>query len=241
MYVKVFNTTQFYQQMKVSNSLFGLFPNISNASSYDLSTVDELGKYKSIYVPGPHTEEIIFLIVVSPSKDMSSTSTAKYNLVATTYQSAVLLQAGVPQSHFVAMGTMEYFKFYLNELETIHIMVTARSGDPDLLVSMDDQKPLCVRNTYGPADCANYTWASLSYSTDQIVISRDLPCTAMSIRTRVSPSCNPESSYHVGFVYIGVFGFTESKFTIMIAPQSQNLILIPGQSLYIYLYTYHHY
>ncbi len=71
----------------------------------------------------------------------------RFSIVATSSQSPVLLLAGVPQSHYVQYGVNEYFKFYPHADEDLHITLTARSGDPDLFVSTQFEKPHCARVT----------------------------------------------------------------------------------------------
>ena len=46
------------------------------------------------------------------------------------------------------------------------------------------------------APCSNYTWASRNYMTDQIIISRDSPCTAVMPGTMIGPDCDPAKAYN---------------------------------------------
>ncbi len=110
---------------------------------------------------------MVFIIAVRSRSDVT------FSMIATTSQRAVLIQPGVPQNHFVSQGRTEFFQFYPDDDEDIGISVTARSGDPDLLVSSYYANPNCVAgvSTYD-VRCSNYTWISRMYSTDQIIISK---------------------------------------------------------------------
>ena len=125
---------------------------------------------------------------------------------------------------------MEYFKFPMSSLTDLQVSISATSGDPDLFLSMGKYYPQCTtfegrRTVY----CKNWTWASTTYDTDQVIISQDYPCVSVMPGTYVSSECKPQD-FHSGEVHIGVFGFTDSKFHIMATPRGQHIQLIPGRT-----------
>lgn len=80
--------------------------------------------------------------------------------------------------------------------------------------------------------CYNYTWSSRMFYTDQIIISRDSPCTPMISSTYVTGDCNPDKDYINGPstpVYIGVYGYKASKFSILAASTGKHINLLAGQ------------
>ena len=80
--------------------------------------------------------------------------------------------------------------------------------------------------------CSNFTWSSRSYMTDQLIISRDSPCSAVMPGTTVATDCDPERSFipHSGApVFIGVYGYSAAQFNLLVAPVGQQLQLLAGQ------------
>lgn len=139
----------------------------------------------------------------------------------------------MPQSHFVTAGHMEYFRFYPSAEEDLRISVTARSGDPDLYVTTSEPLPVCVQQANGYSIiCSNYTWSSRMYSTDQIALSKDFPCSAVIASTYISPTCDPLTAYEPGKglpITIGVYGYKDSQFTILAVPTGRAVTLLAGQ------------
>ena len=81
--------------------------------------------------------------------------------------------------------------------------------------------------------CSNYTWSSRNYLTDQIIISRDYPCTAMLPSIYIAPDCDPLLSYQPATgspVYIGVFGYSVAKFSLLVSPVGQQVQLLAGMN-----------
>lgn len=76
--------------------------------------------------------------------------------------------------------------------------------------------------------CSNYTYAARSYSTDQILISKDFPCQAMISGTSVK-DCDTSEDTSGEPVYIGVFGYTASRFTITVSPSGGIQTLVTGR------------
>jgi hypothetical protein len=81
--------------------------------------------------------------------------------------------------------------------------------------------------------CTNFTWSSRNYQTDQVIISRDAPCTAVMPGTSVeSAACDPATSFQPGTgqpIYIGIYGYASTQFTILVAPVGQSVQLLAGQ------------
>lgn len=70
------------------------------------------------------------------------------------------------------------------------------------------------------------------YSTDQIIISRDFPCSKILPTTVIAASCDPDTAFVSGAhspVYVTVYGYMASKFTIMAASVGATNQLLPGQ------------
>jgi hypothetical protein len=96
----------------------------------------------------------------------------------------------------VQTGQNELFKYYPQEDEDLRITVTARSGDPDLFVTTQHTQPRCIPgDSYWSLQCGNFTWSSRMFSTDQIILSRDLPCSPVVPSTYVDPSCNEDNAF----------------------------------------------
>lgn len=70
------------------------------------------------------------------------------------------------------------------------------------------------------------------YSTDQIIISRDFPCTRVLPATYIAPTCDPDTAFVAGRhnpVFVTVYGYMASKFSVMGAAVGQSTQLLPGQ------------
>lgn len=171
-----------------------------------------------IYLPRPHSPEDIIAITVKALSDID------FALVSAINDRPVVLQAGMPQNHFVDQGQNEVFMFYPDSDEDVRISLTgksmyiyqlsmsthvtsilictnrlslsfiARTGDPDLFISATDPNPHCRPGASNfQVICTNYTWSSRMFYTDQIVISRDVPCTPVLPTTYIVPSCDADS------------------------------------------------
>lgn len=124
---------------------------------------------------------------------------------------------------------MEFFKFPLPALTDLQISISATSGDPDLFISLGGFYPQCTPSASGfSIYCQNWTWSSTSYVTDQVIISQDYPCDAVMPGTHVSGDCQPRD-FHAGEVHIGVYGYSDSKFHVMVTPRGQHIQLLPGE------------
>ena len=140
LYAQVYNLTTFYSPE--GGDIYRM-PLPTDPSSYSFSTIHT--EDCILFLPGPHITESLIVIAVQ-----AIDTELKFSMVATSGHSSILIQAGIPQNHYVEAGNNEYFKFFPSEDEDLHITVTARSGDPDLFVSVTSQQPHCsiIHHTY---------------------------------------------------------------------------------------------
>lgn len=199
-----------------------IMPDPTKPSSYSYSS-QVSGSYTFV-VKGPFAEPYLFIIAVS------SSSPSDCSILASSSKYAITLASGIPQAHYVAQGSMVYFKYFLSDLEDLQVTINVLNGDPDLLINFDDKiLPICqMSNTPSSTRCFNYTLASTSYLADQILVSKDFPCSKMITSTAVSPTCNAQA-YRAGkSIAIGVYGYTTSRFVVMATPRGYLVRLIPG-------------
>eukprot|EP01041_Mallomonas_annulata_P003044 gene3044-5962_t len=197
-------------------------PNPLDSSTYSYTTYGR--QDNTLFIKGPHNIGTYLIIAVKVI------STSHFNIIASTSQSLLLLRSGIPQNHYVNHGNTEYFKFLIESNEDIQITLSAQSGDPDLIVSSIYQNPHCdVSEAYWwLVNCYNYTWSSRLYSTDQIIISRDYPCKAVLPSTKINSQCDPNKALG-SEIYIGIFGFETSKFTLLATALGEQIQLLPGK------------
>lgn len=226
MYVQVYNNT-YYTAAKATNTL--VLPDPANPRSYIATTVSGTSMVKTnfISVPGPHDARTVFVIGVVAQ------SGRQFSIVARTSQTPVTLLAGVPQNHFVMSGKMEYFQFTPTEKENVRISISSRAGDPDLFVSTGKNIPYCPPGSTAYNTCKNVTWISRQYATDQILLSKDEPCSAVIGTTiLINAYCDPRIAFLPGTgqpINIGVLGYSDSEFTITITPSGVLTKLSAGQ------------
>jgi len=195
-------------------------PNPIDPTSFAYSNIHN--KQDFVHAPGPNTEDMVYVILVTAASAVS------YDVVLTSSDTPLLLRAGLPQSHFVKKHTMEYFKFPMAKLTDLQVSISATSGDPDLFISLGDFYPQCnVFSRTFSIHCKNWTWSSTTYATDQVIISQDYPCLAVMPGTYVTGDCSAKD-FHAGEVHIGVYGYTDSKFHVMVTPRGQHIQLLPG-------------
>jgi hypothetical protein len=80
--------------------------------------------------------------------------------------------------------------------------------------------------------CGNYTWRSAMFSSDVVVISKDLPCSAVLETTYVSPTCEATRSKANGIFFIGVYGYQDSRFSLLVTPSGAHIALMAGKPLH---------
>lgn len=227
-----------------------MLPNPEDPSTYTYTTKGVPVDY--ISVKGPHVQGTVFVVAVQTTKGQikninqdekhlataTATITAgvsiRYSILASYSQQYVTLTAGVPQNHFVSKGTTEYFRFIPEGDTDMRVTLTARSGDPDLLISSDFDHPYCTVDNLAPR-FYNYTWISNKFGSDQIIISRDLPCESVLPSTSVDLSTCTSSSYQPAShkpLNIGVYGYLKSTvFSILATPVGARSQLTDGVSM----------
>eukprot|EP00981_Chlorochromonas_danica_P002257 scaffold437_cov168-Ochromonas_danica.AAC.74 len=223
LYVQIYNSSTF-NSAGGGDQENGLLPDPENPRTYSYTTAGT--EENHIFIPGPHTEESVLVVTVR------ALSSVRFLIVCTSSNRPVLLLAGQPQIHYVGAGQNELFQFYPDSLEDLHITLTARSGDPDLLVSSQYSNPHCVPgSTPWQVHCSNFTWTSRSAASDQIIISYDSPCSAILPNTFVDPSCDPLMAYRPAAyapVFITVYGYSAARFTLVVSPVGGTVSLLPG-------------
>lgn len=173
----------------------------------------------------PFSQESIILIGVKGVSD------AQFSIVASFSAMQVVLQAGVPQEHFVKVDSMAFFTFHLDAKADLQISLTAITGDPDLLASAVKPFPMCERDDPTKpylVNCKDYTWKSAAYSTDQMILAHDAPCKPLSLTTTVAEDCSA-NSLPPGPVHIGVFGYKDSRFSIMATMTGKHVAVVAGR------------
>lgn len=166
-------------------------------------------------------DELIYVISVRSFADI------RYSIVATFTLSMVTIYDGQPQNQVVEKGSTALFRYYVSKPTDLQISLMSREGDPDLIVSMTHKKPGCQANDHGNVLCSNFTWRSSSTSADQIVISRDSPCSVVIPGTVINEGCKA-SSFGIGYIYVGVFGYEFSKFTLLVSHVGGHIQLLAG-------------
>ncbi len=135
---------------------------------------------------------------------------AQYSILAkVSGREEVLLTDGVPQSGFVAAGGYSYYRavvdFPADNQLAYSVVVTPRSGDPDLFI-------ISTRNQLPSA--SNYDRRSIGFGRESIIF---------------TPS---DAAYNAsGVLHIAVFGWsTDSTFDVVFATQSNEQTLSDGRS-----------
>jgi hypothetical protein len=154
-----------------------------------------------VVVPGPHENRTEFAVAVYGLVDYSD-----FTITASLSQSAVILQEGVPLQQATSAGRTEFFVYPIRSTADVTVTVTAIQGDPDLLASTDNERPLCLQpdgeDSSFSYDCFNYTWISQSFASDTLTISHDAPCQELG-NTRVADDCDPSMFGPGKSLYIG--------------------------------------
>lgn len=179
-----------------------------------------------VVIPGPHTNRTTFAIAVHGLENTD------FSIMASFSQDPVLLQEGMPMQQSVSAGRTEYFVYRITNAEDVTITLTALSGDPDIMASTTQEKPSCYQpegesNAWN-YECANYTWISQSFASDQITILHDLPCEEVG-NTRVDAECTADMFGAGKLLYLGVYGYEDSVFTISLTTGGGQTTLVPGQ------------
>jgi hypothetical protein len=91
-----------------------------------------------------------------------------------------------------------FYKYFLERDGAFTISLAAVYGDPDVFVSIDNQKP----------DETNYTWGQREYGNDMLVISPD----------------HPSYRYNVWY-YIGIAGWTGSLYNLVVSHEDSTFFI----------------
>jgi hypothetical protein len=223
LYAEIYNATEFNSPGAGDRIQM---PDPSDPMSYSYST--ELVEDTHIFLEGPVEDDEIIVVTMAAITDI------KFVIIAATNSELVILQPGIPQNHYVEAGDTQYFKIHPETDDDLRVTITARTGDPDMFLSVRYANPHCeiVGDSQWEIACSNYTWSSRMFSTDQVIISRDAPCVSMISTTYVAASCDPNIDFITGPntpVYVGVYGYKSSKFTIAAASTGKHLNLLAGQ------------
>jgi len=126
---------------------------------------------------------------------------ALFLVMAHTSDVAPELQDGMPQVGTVELLKYNYFKFYLNDNSTFSITLTPIDGETSLVVATDNNRP--TKNTA--------QWYSDRGAIDIITVS------------------NTDSGFRGGAEYfIGVYGWSSSKYEITVTKQLSSTLLTEG-------------
>ncbi|GMH55605.1 hypothetical protein TL16_g01946 [Triparma laevis f. inornata] len=204
-------------------------PDPNDRSSYDYTSANNT--VDRIRVDGPHETATTFIIGVFAS----NSGGCRYNIVGSFSQTQIVLLAGVPQRHFVEEGVNEYFYFNVDRADVdLQVTVTSITGDPDMMISYDNQHPNCqIQGGTGHRLCGNYTWFSNNPKSDTIVINHNNPCTPTADTVDVSSTCDNKVVKDMfrggGSFYVGVFGFFgSSSFMITASYKGSRTKLVTG-------------
>ena len=125
----------------------------------------------------------------------------EYTIVSKFSNSVTTLQNGVAYRDFVAPHSYEYYKFAItNPKYDLRISVTPFTGDPDIYVG--------VPPIYHPS-LLNYTFASRSFGADTLTLQA----------SELSNYCTPSETVPCEY-YIGVYGWTNTSFSILASVQN---------------------
>jgi hypothetical protein len=133
LYVEMYNSSSFNSASGGDNIILP-FPTDPSTYSYTTKYTED----NHVFLPGPHDEEMIIII------GFVALSAIKFVIVVSENSHQVILQPGIPQSHYVNIGQNQYFKIYPEANDDLRITITAKTGDPDLFVSTENPFPGCT-------------------------------------------------------------------------------------------------
>jgi hypothetical protein len=137
---------------------------------------------------------------------------SEYTVVASLTATTTLLLANVPLSATLSSTQSRFFRFDVNTVAAVYIVVTAQSGDPDLFVGFG--------NVTAP-NASNYIWASQRAGSDVVAIQ---PTDARACNVSSTGFC----TYYIG---VTAFGPSTSAFSIVAYTRSVDaIVLVDGQS-----------
>jgi hypothetical protein len=149
----------------------------------------------------------VYAILVLPI-DWNSDNTTSYSIVYTSGDGVLTLSEGVALKDRVDTGQFRYYLFPVAGVnESITIILTDFSGDPDLYLSLNPLVP-------HPSP-QYYDLAGEHYGGETVTIQWTLERKAL---------CH--SSTHICGLYISVFGYTEAAFSLLVKTRPDQLILV---------------
>ncbi len=121
-----------------------------------------------------------------------------FRLLATTQDATVTLHDGMAVRDVVPAKSYRYFRMIVvNPALDLTITATPFGGDPDLYIGVPP-------NTHPTK--SNYTWASRGFGADSLTLQT----------SEMQKHCQPDPAVGQGCaVYVGVFGWTETTFSIL--------------------------
>jgi len=198
-------------------------PDPDDDTSYQYTTHNRGSS--ELTIPGPHANRTSYAILVYGREE------TEYSITASFSQNPIMLQEGVPLQQSISAGRTEFFTCNIAGDKDIIITATALQGDPDILASTTHERPSCTQpegqHSAWSYDCHDYTWISQSFSSDQLIIRRDLPCEPVG-HTRISDDCTLDA-LSSGRLYIGVYGYDDTVFTITLTTGGGHTSLLPGK------------
>lgn len=199
-------------------------PNPDDPSTYFERTNSLIDPVISIV--GPFDEPMKYILATRSPYD------ASFTVSVSSTSRRVILQSNIPQHQFVEEGNLAMFVLFVDDPEDLDISLTSKSGDPDLIISSQIESFSCEfdEGSRWNYHCNDYTWMSRTVGVDQIRISKDFPCEPIFRSTVVSESCDSKNSYQPGKpLYIGVFGYRASRFTLLVTPRGKHIDLVAGK------------
>jgi len=156
--------------------------------------------------------------VVGVCTPLSQTFSTRYALVFSHLHTPILLLEGIPVTDQIVSynDTMPYYYAVHDFTQDILVIVTALAGDPDVVAAFVPYSagpiptnPFCYlpQASSWAVQCSNYTWFSNNFGSDTLRIS----------------ATDPLLPHSPGQLYIGVFGFYASTYSIVVTQSSSAL------------------
>lgn len=124
-----------------------------------------------------------------------------FALTVSTWNTTTTIVERVPISEDVVTEGYMYFKFLLSVVQDVIFTLTPiSSGDPDMFVSRDNERPTKE----------NHTWSSIEPGIDTVLV----------------PISDPD--FGLGWYYIGISGWQEADFQLLAATQGASIVLVDG-------------
>lgn len=141
----------------------------------------------------------------------NANATAGFSLRATAGGNVVTLSDGVPVSNIVPRGSFQYYRVVVTQPDVdIEIIATPNYGDPDLYVSWTPSNTRPNRTSYDAASTSQYN-------------------DTLYVQSVNFASCLQQQSGSGCDLYIGVYGFSNSSYTLVALLKGFNpIVLVSG-------------